>query len=201
MTIEKTETANGFIDSGSLYSELILAGLPVASVNDSLDSFFNISYLRNLSTEEATSAELILAAHTGESLASEPMQYQEILPKGGERVTDRGFQFDAIAGQTTTFDYPVTEELFVKQGFAIAHDFDKRDFTSMAIVHPALGPIHYYLKDIPMDIHKADKTVGIVTAENKAITETNFNGLIIRMTYKSHGTIDVHVCVTMRTYS
>jgi hypothetical protein len=197
----KSDTLNGVVDTGSLYSELVEASLPITAVNDSLDSFFTVDYSRNLTDVEAALAVTLISAHTGEAIAQEIIQYQQVLSVGGQRVTDRGFQFDAIAGQTTNFDFAVTEDLFVKEGFAIAYDFNKRDSVSMAIVHPLAGPLHYYLKDLPLDVHRGDKTVGIVRASNAAITETNFNGLIIRMTYTSTGATDVHVCVTMRTYS
>lgn len=200
-TYQKSLTLNGIVETGRLFNELVGALIPVIGVNDSTLDFFKIEFSSNLSEEQATAVLDVIEKHTGEKVEDEPARFQEVLPVGGQRVTDRGFQFDATAGQTTYYDFVVTEDLYIKEGFALAYDFNKRDSVSMAIVHPLAGPLHYYLKDLPLDVHRGDKTIGIVRAKNAAITETNFNGLTIRMSYTSTGVTDVHVCVTMRTYS
>jgi hypothetical protein len=198
------DTLNGKVAVDSLKesiesSSIIFSLSSIVASGDSLQ----INFKANIGASEKDELDSIVASHDGNPLVEEVIsKYAEVLPQGGQRVTDRGFQFEAIAGQETVYDFQVTEDLFVKEGFAIAHGFDKRDYVSMSIVHPALqSDLHFYLKDLPLEPHVADKTVGKVTAENKAITETNFNGLIIRMRYKSHGAGNVHVCVTMRTYS
>jgi len=95
----------------------------------------------------------------------------------------------------------VTSDLFVKDGHLIAYDFHRDDVVSMSIAHPVSGQdIHLYLDSIPIDIHKSDNTVGYAHAKNKAITETNLLGLIIRIKYTSNGTTDVGVKATVRAY-
>ena len=196
------DTANGQFGD-SLEQSIKESSITIALNGVSVDGdTLNISFKSSLTVSEKESLDSIVSGHDGSNISDDqPLRFQEVLPNGGERVSDRGFQFTASAGLTTSFDYPVTEDLFVKEGFAIAYDFAKEDSVSMAIVHPIAGVLHYYLKDLPLDIHRSNNLVGIVKAENKAITETNFNGLTIRVSYQSTGPTDVHVCVTMRTYS
>lgn len=180
-------------------SSIIIALSSITVNGDSL----SISFKANLGATEETELNTIVANHDGSDISEEIItKFQYTLPQGGQRVTDRGFQFVAAAGVVTTYDFSVTEDLFVKEGFAIAFGFDPGDNVSMSIVHPlTMQPLHYYLKNLPLQPHRGDSTVGYVDAKNEAITETNFNGLIIRMEYDSKGVNDVNVGVTMRTYS
>ena len=173
----KADTLNNRVDTGSLYYSLINNSLPVISVNDSLGDIFIVTFSRNITSEESEVVNSLIASHGGDPLEPDAVRYQRVLPQGGQRVADRGFQFNAPAGQTTNFDFQVTEDLFIKEGFAIAYNYNIKDSVSMASVHPPTGPLHYYLKDLPLDVHRGDKTVGIVNASNESITETNFNGL------------------------
>ena len=125
----------------------------------------------------------------------------EVIPKGGDLVTDRGFSFVATANSTTVYDYIVNEDLFLQKGFLISHGYNIKDTACVSIVHPVEGVVHDYVKDFPLKPFCSDSTIGLIEMENKAITETNFNGFIIRVTYVNNTGLDLDIAVGIKAYS
>lgn len=148
------------------------------------------------------------------------------IPEGGKKKTDRGFTFVAAAGVKTSKDYLITEDLQIKGGVLSCEDNNVLDSVDMEIVdtqylwagqwYPATPTeagivgveglswaqvvptgvsLHHYIKDFP--VNKDGKT----NIKNDAITTTPLNGLTIRVSYDSKGTVDVPCNVGIVAYS
>jgi hypothetical protein len=143
-----------------------------------------------------------------------------VMTEGGLRKSDRGLSFIATKNTTTTADYLITEDLQIKGGILSTDTNEILDQVGMEIVDtaymyagdwypaeyaagvpwsaalPTGVPLHAYIKDYPVSKD------GITHINNEAITNTALNGLTIRISYKSTGTIDdVNCNVGILAYS
>lgn len=191
---------NNSFDIGRLTQDIMDSDITIALASVTPDVDVKITFKAGLSTENKALLDAVVASHTGEPVEDDPIHFLEDIPQGGKRVADRGFSFTATAGQSTSFDLQITEDIFVKDGYALALNYHFKDKLTMSIVHPLTDTVlHTYIKDSPFHPTYND-LVGKAEATNKAITETNFNGLKIRFTYESNGTTDVEVNGIMRAY-
>jgi len=134
------------------------------------------------------------------------------MAEGGLRKSDRGLSFTATKNATTTADYLITEDLQIKGGLLLTENNKIFDSVGMEIVDttymyagqwypaeyapgvpwsvalPNGVPLHAYIKDYPVSKD------GITHITNEAITTTPLNGLTIRITYTSTGTVDDVLC-------
>ena len=130
---------------------------------------------------------------------------QEALPQGGKKVTNRGFQFDAAVNSETTFEWEVTEDLYVKDGELEVKDGDYKDFAYMALVdvNNILGygaglVLHEYIKEYPVN---STTNPSMTYVKNKAITDLNLNGFFMRVKYHNHTQSIVRCKVRVNGYS
>lgn len=203
--IISTATANAKVDTYKLESEIRSSDILIAldSISVSGDNL-TVNFKGNLSQGDEDDLDAIVAAHDGVEITPK-LHYVEDLPQGGKRVADRGFFFEAQPAVNgvptdTTFDLQIVEDLYVKDGYALAKGYDFCDKLTMAIIHPVTEDVlHTYIKDSPFHPTVKDD-VGKAEATNKAITETNFMGLKIRFTYTSHSTQVTKVNGIMRAY-
>ena len=204
-----SDTPNNKVDEERLFDEIysspdIIIGLSNLSVNDDV---LTINFKAAIGTAATNDLDAIVANHSGEPMERPAPQvhYVEELPQGGKRVADRGFFFEAQPAVNgvptdTTFDLQIVEDLYVKDGYALAKGYDFCDKLTMSIIHPVTEEVlHTYIKDSPFHPTVKDD-VGKAEATNKAITETNFFGLKIRFTYTSHSTQVTKVNGIMRAY-
>lgn len=148
------------------------------------------------------------------------------LAEGGLKKSDRGMTFTAIARETTTADYLITEDLQIKGGVLYSEDAHIFDSVSMEIVDTAFtyagdwypatpteagipGVSGYtWAQIVPtgVSLHHYLKNFpvnpeGKSNIKNDAITDTPLNGLTIRITYHSEGDTDVKCNVGVVAYS
>ena len=191
---------NNKFDIGRLSQDIQDSDITIALASIAPGSDVTITFKAGLSVENKALLDAVVANHSGEPLSDNPVHFLEDMPQGGKRVADRGFSFIATAGQSTDFELDITEDIFVKDGYALAKNYEFMDKLTMSIVHPEYGVvIHTYIQDSPFHPTYND-LIGKAEATNKAITETNFNGLKIRFTYVSTGGVDVEVNGIMRAY-
>ena len=194
-----SSTPNSKVDEESLFDEIYSeANITIALSNLSVSGdTLTINFKDSLNSTAKTALDNLIANHLGEPLERPvpTLHYVEDLPQGGSRVTDKGFSFVATANTETTFNYNVAWDWYVKDGSLWTYGAGEDDTISMSIALPEGGPdLHYYLEDIPVDKN------GEAYAKNKAITETNLNGLTIRMRYLNTTQSDVKVKVVVRAY-
>jgi hypothetical protein len=223
-----TETPNKKVDSGALIEEIRESAITIAVDSVvAMDNDLTINFKASLSSEEQTMLDGLVGAHTGEPI-DEPdtIQMKPLLAEGGKRKSDRGISFVATQGTTTTADYLITEDLQIKGGVLVTDNNEIMDTVGMEIVdttymhagdwYPsepflagipvpegtpwsAVAPtgvsLHAYIKDFP--VMKSGETF----INNEAITVTPLNGLTIRITYTSTGSVDVNCNIGILAYS
>jgi hypothetical protein len=164
---------------------------------------------------------LMIKTLFGEVIVTSPK-----IPEGGKRKSDRGFTFTAIAGQKTSADFLITEDLQIKGGILIClqnHIFDNVD---MEIVDTSFLYAGDWYPSTPTEagisnvegltwaqvvptgvsLHHYLKGFpvskdGATQIKNSAITDTPLNGLTIRVSYDSKGAIDVPCNVGIVAYT
>lgn len=182
-----TDTANDKIDSECLMLALQKEeSLTIKCLSVSYDTTsIYVSFADTLpGTQEADYLDGIIAAHDGCEVVKYE-KYQEMLPTGGPKVFNKGFQFTVPNGTTHVEDYTFTADILVAQGFLHSEGQSILDKITLDLVHPLAGVIHRYVEDYPINPN------GSTYIANKAITEQNLKDLIMRVTYTSTGAEDV----------
>lgn len=223
------DTANGAVNTGSLYQEIGSSSITIAleSISYSGDSL-DIKFKASISVAEKAALDVLVLAHDGKPIKDiEQIEMKPLLAEGGKRKSDRGISFTAIKDATTTADYLITEDLQIKGGVLITEGNEIFDTVGMEIIdttymyagswYPAtpflagipvpdtytwdqVAPtgvaLHAYIKDFPV------MPSGETYINNEAITTTPLNGLTIRISYTSTGTVnDVKCNVGILAYS
>lgn len=213
------DMTNGVGDS--LESEIRNSSIATALESISvIEDVLTILFKADLSAGDTTILNNLISNHSGNDIGEEVIiKYQESLPEGGKRKTDRGFKFTVPAGTTYTYDYLVTNNLQIKGGVMYTDENNIADSVSLEIVDtgfihagewypseyaegvpwsavlPSGVPLHMYVGNFPVSKD------GITKFNNDSITVTPLNGLTIRTTYKSHGVADVICNVGIVAYT
>ena len=162
MTIEthtysvSSDTPNNKVDEERLFDEIyssesIIIALSNLSVNSDV---LTINFKANIGVTAENALDEIISNHSGEPMErpAPVTHFVENIPQGGSRVTDKGFNFIALANSETVFDFPVSWDWYVKDGSLWTYGHGEDDEISMSVAIPNNGPdLHYYLENIPLD--------------------------------------------------
>jgi len=125
-------------------------------------------------------------------LESQTIKTEQNIGQGGPQMNPRGFLFTVPAGDASkSFDFPITEALFLKGGRLecdgnVMHDqFDISIVDIDNVWGYGAGLTIPYVGKWPVS-----KT-GVDNIMNSSITETSLQGLYLRLTYYSVGSAEV----------
>lgn len=201
-------------------SSIMIALSSIVVASDEL----KITFKGNLGTDDKDTLDSLVASHDGSNEVEETVQKTtSILPQGGKKVTYRGFQFDAAVNSETTYDHPILENFYIRDGDLEVKDYDYNDYAYMALVdkdyihagvlypsEPAPGVtweqampdgvvLHAYISDYPID---ARSNPSVTEIPNEALSDLNLNGIYMRVKYKNNSLASVAKCkVRLRGYS
>lgn len=123
-----------------------------------------------------------------DNLAKDTIITEKRIGKTSDKMKLRGFNFTAVKTTSTSFTYTVSEELYIKDGLLITDKnvpFDKID---IELLSPDDTLLHTYVKDYPLC------KSGMTGFTDETLSETDFNGLKLKLTYHSIGTVDDIKC-------
>lgn len=224
----QNDTLNGVAGIKSLELTISISTITIAckSITTGGDNL-HIEFKAAISANEKTTLDNIVSTHDGvEIVELEQIEMKPLLAEGGKRKTDRGLNFIALAGVTTSADYDITEDLQIKGGILVCDNNEVLDTIGMVIVDKTYMwagewyPSEPYLAGISVpegtpwsavapngvDLHSYIKDFpvsksGETNINNEAITTTPLNGLTIRISYTSTGATDVKCNVGILAYS
>jgi hypothetical protein len=120
-----------------------------------------------------------------DSVSKEIIGTEILVGKTPEKMKLRGVVFTATAGQSTTVNYDVSENFYIKDGSLVTENNIVGDKIDIALHLQNDNFLYQYVKDYPVS---KLKDTGFV---DQTLSETNFNGLRFKITYHSTGGTDV----------
>jgi len=181
-----SDTLNNKVATDSLKASIDSSSITKKCTSITTDGTnITIAFTEDLGEQQKTDTlDVIISSHEGNELESHTL-VENVVPVGGPKVQNKGFSFNALAGQSTVYDFTLMEPTLLASGFMYSEGHDFFDSLTLQIVHPLAGVLHTYCENYPINPN------GITTIPNEAVTAQNLQGLIIRVTYNSTGSTDV----------
>lgn len=130
----------------------------------------------------------ITASVIESSITKEIIGTEILVGKTQDKMKLRGKTFTASKNTTTTVNYDINEDFYIKDGALVTGNNIVGDTVDIALHQQDDTFVYQYVKDYPVS---KLKDTGFI---DQTLSDTNFNGLRFKITYNSTGATNDVIC-------